>query len=123
MGSRARGSIVVGLVVSFVSATAHGEPCITTVERDGTAHDRVVARYETDGRLYVSANHWPRAWYRRALENPDVLATVEGETGEYRAVPVTGDEHDRVDAAHPHSLVFRLMTGFPPRRVLRLDPR
>jgi len=31
------------------------------------------------------------------LENPEVQVTLDGENGDYRAVPVTGAEHDRVD--------------------------
>ena len=60
------------------------------IDPDGAAHDRVVSRLESDGRLYVAANHWPRAWYDRALENPDVAITRNGERSEHRAVPVTG---------------------------------
>ena len=118
-----------GLVVAFESWLGSSQPAgqgtlvISTVDANGTAHDRVVADYETDGRLYVSANHWPRAWYRRALDNPDVRVTIDGVTGDYRAIPVTGEEHERVEAAHPHGVTFRIVTGFPPRRVVRLDPR
>ena len=121
--------VYAGLVVAFESWLGSSQPAgqgtlvITTIGEDGTAHDRVVANYETDGQLYVSANHWPRAWYRRALSNPDVRAAIDGASGDYRAVPVTGEEHERVDAAHPHSVTFRILTGFPPRRVIRLDPR
>lgn len=120
--------VYVMLVIGFESMLGYFQPAggdtlvITTVA-DGTANERVVARYETDGRLYVSANHWPRGWYRQALENPDVQVTMDGVTEDYRATLVDGAEHDRVDAAHPHPLLFRVMTGFPPRRVLRLDPR
>ena len=89
--------VYAGVVVAFESWLGSSQPAgqgtlvITTLDPDGTAHDRVVANYETDGSLYVSANHWPRAWYRRALANPDVRATVDGVTGEYHAVPVTGE--------------------------------
>ena len=118
-----------GLVVAFESLLGYFQPgagsslVITTIEADGTAHDRVVQRLDSDGRLYVSANHWPRAWYRRALEHPNVRVTLEGDTGDYRVVPVTGSEHERVDTEHAHGIVFRVMTGFPPRRIVRLDPR
>ena len=118
-----------GLVVAFESWLGSFQPAdqttlvITTIGADGTAHDRVVERYETDGQLYVSANHWPRAWYRRALANSDVRVAMDGATGNYRAIPVAGEEHERVGAAHPHSVAFRILTGFPPRRVVRLDPR
>jgi hypothetical protein len=118
-----------GLVVAFESLLGSFQPMyqstliITTFDADGTAHERVVENYETEGRLYVSANHWPRAWYRQALDNPDVQVTIDGETGDYRAIPVTGEEGERVEAAHPHDITFRILTGFPPRRVVRLDPR
>jgi hypothetical protein len=82
-----------------------------------------VSRLESDGRLYVAANHWPRAWYRRALENPDVQVTLDGEKRDYRAVRVTGVEHDRVEGENGVGLVFRILTGFPPRYFVRLDPR
>jgi hypothetical protein len=71
----------------------------------------------------VSANHWPRAWYHRALANPDVQATIGGTKGPYRAVSVSGAEAERVEREHPHGLWFRFVTGFPPRYFVRLDPR
>ena len=118
-----------GLVVAFESMLGYFQPgagtslVITTIEADGTTHDRVVQRLDSDDRLYVSANHWPRAWYRRALEQPDVQVTLDGDTGDYRVVPITGSEHERVDAEHRHGIVFRFLTGFPPRSIVRLDPR
>jgi F420H(2)-dependent quinone reductase len=120
--------VYAGLVVGFESLLGVLQPergstlVITTFDRDGTPHDRVVARLESDGKLYVSANHWPRSWYRRALANQDVRVTIDGEKSDRRAVPVTGEEAGRVAAAHPHGIVFRILTGFPPRRFLRLDP-
>lgn len=118
-----------GIVVAFESLIGYLQPSggstlvITTFDEDGTGHDRVVSRLESEGQLYVAANHWPRAWYRRALANPDVQATIDGKQGDYRAVPVAGEEHDRVDAEHGLGLVFRILTGFPPRYFVRLDPR
>jgi hypothetical protein len=119
----------VAVVVVFESLLGYFQPAgqttllITTFDDDGAAHDRVVSRLESEGKLYVAANHWPRAWYNRALERPDVRATLDGETRDLRAVPVTRDEHARVDAARPLGPVFRILTGFPPRYFLRLDPR
>ena len=84
---------------------------ITTFDSDGTGHDRVVSRLDTGGQVYVSANHWPRAWYRRALPHPDVQATIDGKKADYRAVPVTGDEHEHVE--HGLGIGFRILTGFP----------
>jgi hypothetical protein len=119
----------VGVVVAFESLIGYFQPragstlVITTFDPDGAPHDRVVARLESDGHLYVAANHWPRAWYRRALENPDVQVTLDGEERNYRAVPVTGAEDDRVERENSLGVVFRILTGFPPRHFLRLDPR
>ena len=121
--------VYVGIVVAFESMIGYFQPTtgsilvITTFDREGSGHERVVSRLESDGHLYVAANHWPRAWYRRALEHPDVQATLDGEKREYRAVSVTGVEHDRVDGEHGLGVVFRILTGFPPRYFLRLDPR
>ena len=49
--------------------------------------------------------------------------TLDGESGGYRAVPVTGVEHDRVAGDNNLGVVFRILTGFPPRYFVRLDPR
>lgn len=121
--------VYVGIVVAFESMIGVLQPAsgqtivITTTDRDGTAHDRVVTRLESEDRLYVAANHWPRAWYQRALENPEVQATVDGQRRDYLAVPVIGEEHDRIGSEHSHGAWFRILTGFPPRYFLRLDPR
>ena len=122
--------LYVGLVTAFESFLGYVQPSgdggrtlvITTHDADGTPHERVVSRLESGGQLYVAANHWPRAWYRRALANPDVQAKIDGTVGDYRAVPVSGDEHTRVNTDRPLPLVFRILTGFPPRYFLRLDP-
>lgn len=121
--------VYVGIVVAFESLigilqpTAGATVVISTVDEEGTAGDRVVTRLESGGQLYVAANHWPRAWYDRALANPDVQVTIDGERGDYRAVPVTGSEHDRVDDDNGLPIFFKILTGFPPRYFLRLDPR
>ena len=121
--------VYVGIVIAFESLIGYFQPAagsilvITTFDGDGAPHDRVVSRLESDGQLYVAANHWPRAWYHRALENPNVEVTLDGEKGEYRAIPVTGAEHDRVDSENSLGVVFRILTGFPPRYFVRLDPR
>ena len=121
--------IYVGLVVAFESLIGYFQPgdgstlVITTFDGDGTAHERVVSRLESGGQLYVAANHWPRAWYNRALENPDVQVRLDAETGDYRAIPITGVDRDRVDGEHSLGVAFRILTGFPPRHFVRLDPR
>jgi hypothetical protein len=122
-------AVYIGIVAAFETMIGTLQPSggstlvITTFDADGAAHERVVSRLESAGHVYVAANHWPRAWYRRALKNSDVEATVDGEKGNYRAVPVTGEEHDRVDRENSRGLVFKILTGFPPRHFVRLDPR
>jgi len=121
--------VYVGIVVTFESLLGLFQPAaqstliITTMDADGTAHDRVVARLESNGQLYVARNHWPRAWYSRTLEHPNVRVTMDGRTGDYLAVPASAEEHRRVDNDHRLGAVFRILTGFPPRYFFRLDPR
>ena len=119
----------VGIIVAFESLIGYFQPAggstlvITTFDGDGVPHDRVVSRLESNSQLFVAANHWPRAWYNRVLENPEVHVTLDGEKGDYRAVPVTGVEHDRVAGENNLGVVLRILTGFPPRYFIRLDPR
>ena len=119
----------VGFVAAFESLLGVFQPAnqstlvITTTDEDGGTNDRVLARLESNGQLYVAANHWPRAWYEQALENPSVQVVIDGEQGDYLAVPVTDQEHDRVDSDNSLGVMFRLFTGFPPRYFVRLDPR
>lgn len=124
--------VYIGVIVAFESLIGYFQPAsqttlvITTYDENGTANDRVVARLESSGQLYVAANHWPRAWYNQALENPNVQVVLGGEGGEksaYRAVPVTDAERDRVDHDNSLGIAFRILTGFPPRHFVRLDPR
>ena len=67
--------VYAGLVVAFESLLGYYQPSsqgtivITTTDADGETHDRVVSRLDSDGQLYVAANHWPRAWYNQALAN------------------------------------------------------
>ncbi len=119
----------VGIVVAFESLIGYFRPAdgstlvITTYDGGGFPHDRVLSRLESNSQRYVAANHWPRAWYNRALEKPDVHVTLDDEKGDYRAVPVTGVEHDRVADENSLGVVLRILTGFPPRYFVRLDPR
>ncbi len=116
------------VVVLFESLLGYFQPeagstmIISTYEQDGTAHQRVVARLELDGQLFVAVNHWPRAWYRRMLRNPEVRISFDDTAGVFRAVQLAGAEYDRVNTAHGLPFVFRLLTGFPPRHLFRLDP-
>ena len=118
--------VYIGLVVLFESWLGYSQPSnanslvITTFEGQ-EAKNRVLSAVNNDGKLYVSANHWPRAWYRQALSNPNVEVNYKGETNSYLAVPVEGKGHDKLKEEHAHPLTFRILTGFPPRYFLRLD--
>jgi hypothetical protein len=96
---------------------------ITTTGADGESYDRVLSPIDDDGQLVVAANHWPRAWYHRALENPDVRVTREGEITDYRAVPVSEEERERLLEESGFPLIAYVFTGFAPRQFLRLEPR
>ena len=116
------------LVVLFESSLGYFQPesastlQIATINADGTVNQRILARIDSAGQLYVAANHWPRAWYREALANPSVEVNLENGQGSYISVPVEGAEHDSVNADSSLGLMFRILTGFPPRYFLRLDP-
>ncbi|MFT4816255.1 MAG: hypothetical protein ACI80L_002161 [Pseudohongiellaceae bacterium] len=116
------------LVVLFESSLGYFQPQnastlqIATIDADGAVNQRILARIDNAGQLYVAANHWPRAWYREALANPAVEVGLESGQDSYIAVPVEGAEHDLVNADNSLGLMFRILTGFPPRYFLRLDP-
>lgn len=120
--------VYVLIVVIFESLIGYFQPempgntlVLTTIDGDGDSTDRVLQTLDSNGQLYVAVNHWPRAWYRRALANPNLQVTRDGEKRDYLAVPISGEEHERVDGEYPRPLVFLLLTGFPPRSFLRLD--
>lgn len=96
---------------------------ITTTDAGGESDSRRLARLEIDGRIYVSAHHWPRGWYHRAVANPSVMVEIEGVEAPYTAIVVEGEEFDKVATRVPLGFVVRLMMGFPPERdIMRLDP-
>ena len=120
--------VYVGVVAIFESLLGYYQPAneqtlvITTTNADGVSSDRVLARIESEGYLYVAVNHWPRTWYYKALDNPQVQITIDEEKKDYLAVPVEGAEIEQVDNARPPGIGFRILTGFPPRHFVRLDP-
>ena len=120
--------VYVGIVVVFESLLGYFQPesdntiVITTTNDDGESFNRVVSLLESQEKMYVAVNHWPRMWYYRLLDNPEILVKNGGEMGNYLAVPVEGTEHDQVQNDNPTGLVFRFLTGFPPRYFIRLDP-
>ena len=95
---------------------------ITTTDEDGNPYDRVLGRLQDGEDLYVAVNHWPRAWYRQALANPEVEVTMDGETRAYRAVPASDEEHDYLMERFPIGFAGRAQMGFAPRYFLRLEP-
>jgi hypothetical protein len=115
------------VVVLFESLIGYFQPqnqgtiVIVTTDANGTAKQRVVARLDSGGAMYIAANHWPRAWYSQVLANPDIKVVANGTQTDYRAVQVAGAEFDRVNAEHPLGPWIRFLTGYPPRRLMRLE--
>lgn len=120
--------VYVGVVALFESLIGYFQPAsahtvtITTFDADGSSHDRVLSGLESGGQFYVAVNHWPRAWYRRLLDNPAVRITRGEQTEDHLAVKVSGAEASRVESEHPRGLVGSLLMGFAPRYFIRLDP-
>jgi len=96
---------------------------LSTTSSEGKSYERVLSPIENNGQLFVAANHWPRAWYKRALANPEVRVTRSGETSDYRAVAVSEQQRERLLDESGFPLVLYVFTGFAPRQFLRLDPR
>ena len=121
--------IYVGIVVVFESLLGYFQPSgggtlvLTTTDEQHNERERVLSRIESQGKLYVAANHWPRAWYNEVLANPQVQVTLDGEKGAYVALPATDEEYARLNAERPLGIGIRILTGFPPREFVRLDPR
>ena len=120
--------IYVGIVVAFESLLGYFQPAdqntlvITTYDEEGNGKDRVLARLESQGVLYVAANHWPRAWFNQTKDHPRVKIDLGEGKNDYLAVPVGDVEHDQVDTDNALPLPFRILTGFPPRYFYRLEP-
>jgi len=119
--------VYVGIVVAFESLLGYFQPAdqntlvITTYDNEGNGKDRVLARLESQGQLYVAANHWPRAWYNKTMAQPMVQIDLGDGKIDYLAVPVDEVEHNQVDADNALPLAFRILTGFPPRYFYRLE--
>lgn len=123
--------VYVGWVVSFEINLGRNQPMggnsivIATYNSENDRHERVLSVREVDGKYYVAANHWPRAWYRQAIANPNVEVKMAGEErfGNYSAVPLMGEEDQLLRERYNLSFRSRAQMGFPPRYFLRLDPR
>ena len=92
---------------------------------EGERHERVLRLEQIDGANYIAANHWPRAWYHQALDNPNVEVKMPGEDSfePYLAVPLEGAAEERIAEIYSFDFNFRFRTGFPPRYFIRLEPR
>ena len=110
-------------LIGLIQPDMDGGVRLTTTGADGRESDRMLAGFRFDEKLYVSSNHWLRGWYHEALAEPDVIVEVNGVEGPYRAVPIEGEERERVAHAYRMGFVLRFICGFAPSRFLRLDPR
>lgn len=121
------------LVVGFESLLGYYQPrgeenlVITLTQDDGTKKQRVLSLFESQGELYLAANHWPRAWFDQVVKKPDVHIEFGGthatQSGDYTAVLVEGAAHDQVLNDNRLPFFARFLMGFPPREFVRLDPR
>lgn len=91
-------------------------------DSDGTRLGRNLYGHEFEGNLYVSSNHWLRKWYRLVLNNPDIEIARDGIVRSVKAVAVGGQERERVLRGYNMGFVLRLVCGFAPSRILRLEP-
>ena len=98
-----------------------GSTIVIATFDDGARHERVVRLTRLEGRNYIAAQHWPRAWYRQALATPQIEVKMDEVFEPYLAVVPQGSELAMVKENYQMPLGFRFRTGFPPRRFLRLD--
>ena len=123
--------VYVSWVVNFEVNLGRNQPMggnsivIATFNDENERHERVLSLREINGENYVAANHWPRAWYRQALDNPNIEVKMarQEEFFPYTAVPLEGAEDDLLREEYSISLRARAQMGIPPRYFLRLDPR
>ena len=123
--------IYVGSIVWFEARLGINQPqgstslVIATFNDDNERHERVLRLETIDDKHYIAANHWPRSWYRQALDNPNVEVKMPGTDSfePYVAVNVVDEEDAYVREIYSFGFNFRFRTGFPPRYFLRLEPR
>ena len=89
------------LLAYYQPQNEHATLVITTVKH-GHQKSRVLSKIDYQGNLYVSANHWPRAWYKQSLANPNIKVTYKGKTEDYTAISVSQLEHDRLSKDKKH---------------------
>ena len=123
--------LYVGSVINYEVNLGRSQPMrgnsiiIATYDDENERHERVLSLREMDNEKYISANHWPRVWYRQALGNPNVEIKLAGEErfANFTAVPLEDAEDERIRERFKPSFRSQLRMGFAPREYLRLDPR
>lgn len=121
-------AVYVVIIIAFESMLGYVQPAneqtlALTVMDDGQPHQRVLSRIEHEDQLYVAVNHWPRAWFHALQEDPAVVVAYGDIDIKATATVVTDEvELASVSAARPLGIGFRILTGFPPRHFVRLDP-
>ena len=110
------------VVIGSIQPSMEGGVRLTTVNAEGRKSDRMLFGARMEGKLYVASNHWLRGWYKRALANPNVFVELDGVRGAYRAIPIEGEERERIADAYRMGFVLRIICGFAPSKFLRLDP-
>jgi hypothetical protein len=123
--------VYVSWVVNFEVNLGRNQPMggnsivIATFNDENERHERVLSIRENNGEHDVAATHRPRAWYPKALTNPnlEVKMARQEEFFPYIAVPLEGAEDDLLREEYSISFRGRAQMGFPPRYFLRLDPR
>ena len=119
----------IGQVIAFEVRLGVNQPenqstiVIATYNAEGERSERVVRLVEIDGKPYIAANHWPRAWYHQALANPAIEVDFGDGFLPYTAVALEGEEDAMVRQIYTVNFNFKFRTGFPPRYFMRLDPR
>ena len=117
-------AVFLGLLQPTIESERLKNLVMTTTDSTGHPDPRKITYVVVDGGIYVSAHHWPRAWYHQAIKDPNVVVDLKGYKSDYLAVPVAGREFQSVSEAFPLPFVVRFLMGFPPQRnILRLDPR
>ena len=77
--------VYVGSIVWFEARLGYNQPqgntslVIATFSDDNERRERVLRLEKIDGRNYIAANHWPRAWYNQVINNPNVEVKLPGE--------------------------------------------
>ena len=77
--------VYVGSIAWFEVRLGYNQPqgntslVIATFSDDNERHERVLRLEKIEGRNYIAANHWPRAWYNQVINNRNVEVKLPGE--------------------------------------------